>query len=203
MVSDSATTLDDDFSSRLTEVYDDLCRQVCDAQASVADNARALEAHEEAIRLRASAQECSQKADQADHLALEEAVREGLRRRAAVRTVRGVQGDVAALQAKCEYLDQVAGISRRFIEWFHNRGSAYEQNCVTIERQLNSLVVGSDPRSREAFSGTVRLSSVGADAGENGGGGGISDGMESAKGEGAVASSIRVGVGATAAALNA
>jgi hypothetical protein len=157
-VSGRCATLDDDFSSRIAEVYDDMCRQVRDARAAVADNAGSLRAHEEAISLRATDAACRQKAEQTDHLALEDAVREGLRRRAAVRTVRVVQGDVAALQAKCEYLDQVAGISRRFIEWFHNRGSAFEQNCVTIERQLNSLVVGSDPRSREAFSGKVRLS---------------------------------------------
>ena len=138
-MSDRCASLSDDFSSRLAEVHDDLSRQVREAQAAVADNAKSLRAHEEAIALRATQAFCGQKADQADHLALENAVREGLRRRAAVRTVRGVQGDVAALKAKCEYLDQVAGISRRFIEWFHNRGSAYEQNCVAIERQLNSL----------------------------------------------------------------
>ena len=190
-MSDRCASLSDDFSSRLAEVHDDLSRQVREAQAAVADNAKSLRAHEEAIALRATQAFCGQKADQADHLALENAVREGLRRRAAVRTVRGVQGDVAALKAKCEYLDQVAGISRRFIEWFHNRGSAYEQNCVAIERQLNSLVVGSDPRSREAFAGKVRLSKGGT-----GGGGDDAGGVE---GQGEVGSEPTVdGASATA-----
>ena len=183
-----------------------------DARAAVSENAESLRAHGDAIALRAMDESCRQKAEQADHLALEDAVREGLRRRAAVRTVRVVQGDVAALQAKCEYLDQVAGISRRFIEWFHNRGSAFEQNCVTIERQLNSLVVGSDPRSREAFTGKVRLSRKGVASAEEEqtagatGAPAAGDSVQTAVGGdrgGSDASKARVDASVAAAALNA
>jgi hypothetical protein len=117
--------------------------------------------HDDDILQRATIQDVSVKTNSTEHEQLESYVREGLKRRAAVRTVRTVQKDVEHLIKKTEYLEKVSNISQRFMEWFHNRGSAYEQNCQTIERQLNTLVVGSDPRVRQPFVNQVRMDDVG------------------------------------------
>ena len=153
-------------SAQVTAVHAELVARLEVAQDALAAHHDQLNEQAAQIAERATLEELDTKAAVSDHEALEVAVREGLRRRAAVRTVRGVQEDVTALQDKCAYLDKIASISQRFIEWFHNRGSAYEQNCVAIERQLNSLVVGSDPRprARDPFTGQVRLDQTGADA---------------------------------------
>lgn len=45
----------------------------------------------------------------------------------------------------------------RFIEWFSERGEAYEHNMATIERNINHLVETSDPRIRNPYDGRVRF----------------------------------------------
>ena len=143
-----------------------------------------LSLHENNIQQRATLEEMNKKNDSSEHEKLKIMVSDGLKRRAAVRTVRTVQTDVETLLRKTEYTEKMCKISQRFIEWFHQRGSAYEQNCQTIERQLNTLVVSSDPRVRQPFSNQVRLDSVGVvnpdeESGGGGGGGGMVDGKQS------------------------
>ena len=104
-----------------------------------------------------TATEVSKKADLAYVQNIEEQLRVAVQRSSSKRTVERLQSDIGKLQLRCNFLDQSSAVFRRFVEWFHKRGSAYEHNFEAIEQQLNSLVSSSDPRPRQPFSGQVRL----------------------------------------------
>lgn len=67
------------------------------------------------------------------------------------KTIKEIIQSIETLSKKTEY-------SIRFIEWFSERGEAYEHNISTIERNINHLVQTSDPRIREPYDGRVRFS---------------------------------------------
>lgn len=66
------------------------------------------------------------------------------------KTIKEIIQSIETLSKKTEY-------SIRFIEWFSERGEAYEHNISTIERNINHLVQTSDPRIREPYDGRVRF----------------------------------------------
>ena len=171
-LANTSDTIESGFMHRITEINEHLNTEIKRNNTRLNKHDDVLVVHDEEIEKRATVLQMNLKTDLTEHEHLENTIREGLKRRAAVRTVRVVQKDLHDLIQKCAYLENVSGLSQRFIEWFHNRGSVYEQNCQTIERQLNTLVVGSDPRVRQPFVNQVRLDSVGEVVDENGGGGG-------------------------------
>jgi hypothetical protein len=145
----------------MNDIRKNLHKDISENKNKLIQHDNILLTHDDDINSKASITELNLKTNITEHDELENMVTEGLKRRAAVRTVRTVQKDLNDLIKKCSHLEKVSILSQRFIEWFHNRGSVYEQNCQTIERQLNSLVVGSDPRVRQPFVNQVRIDSVG------------------------------------------
>ena len=117
---------------RIAEINEHLNAEIKRNNTRLNEHDKVLVVHDEEIEKRATVLQMNLKTDLTEHEQLENTTREGLKRRAAVRTVRVVQKDLHDLIQKCAYLEKVSGLSQRFIEWFHNRGSVYEQNCQTI-----------------------------------------------------------------------
>ena len=64
---------------------------------------------------------------------------------------------LGALEDRCATMQQHVGVAVRFVEWFSERGSAYEQNFHAVERQLSELARTSAPANRQPYSGRVNL----------------------------------------------
>ena len=62
--------------------------------------------------------------------------------------------DLEALTVK---LDQQIQLSVRFIQWFYQRGDAYEHNMQVLEAQLSKVANASTPSTRDAYDGQVRF----------------------------------------------
>ncbi|KAL8002046.1 hypothetical protein Plhal703r1_c17g0081271 [Plasmopara halstedii] len=64
---------------------------------------------------------------------------------------------VKDLQKQCMKLEEHVKLSTRFLDWFAQRGEAYEHNLELVETQLGRLAQVSHPRSREPFGERVRF----------------------------------------------
>ena len=65
------------------------------------------------------------------------------------------------------------------MEWFSQRGEAYEANCDLIERRLGALAKDSAPFPRAPYDGRVRVTAR-APRGARGAGAGAAGGVEQA-----------------------
>jgi hypothetical protein len=68
-----------------------------------------------------------------------------------------LRGRVDQLTDTSVALEQHAAVNARFLDWFATRGEAHEHNLRVVETQLGRIALGSDPRRREPFSGSVRF----------------------------------------------
>jgi len=85
-------------------------------------------------------------------------LKKGLGEKAAVSTLNDARNDIASLWTAHTSLEDKIEVALRFVEWFSERGFAFEQNYDAIDRQLRSLSKTSvdDAKTRPPFDGPFR-----------------------------------------------
>jgi len=94
--------------------------------------------------------------------------------RAYVVSLEATDENVTAAQAALDALASKVEVCLRFVEWFAEKGEAYEYNASALERHMNALAVGnrSTPRDRaRGVASDLSASYVAASRGGGGGGG--------------------------------
>ena len=123
-------------------------------QKSVADLQRGL-------LKRATLDQLATKADAAacDQILL--GYRAELNGKAEASSVSRVARDVGELSRACATLEKHVGVATRFIDWFAERGAAYEHNFSLVEQQLGKLGEASAARAgsgqRQPFDPQIRM----------------------------------------------
>lgn len=67
-----------------------------------------------------------------------------------------VASTVFQLVDQCNLMEKQLQLSTRFLEWFSQRGDAYERNLDVVERQLQRMTCASLPANREPYSSQIR-----------------------------------------------
>jgi hypothetical protein len=100
---------------------------------------------------RATVVELATKADAArcDKILL--GLQSGLRRKASCEALLQAEGSIGRLDHECADLQKKTGVAIRFIDWFSERGTAYEHNFNVVERQLSQLSAQSAPNKQEPY----------------------------------------------------
>ena len=66
---------------------------------------------------------------------------------------------LASLESKHAVATHKVDLALKFVDWFHDRGDAYEHNMSAIDRRLDGMVVKQQlQRDRDAFSPELRIS---------------------------------------------
>jgi hypothetical protein len=55
-----------------------------------------------------------------------------------------------------QLIERKVELSTRFLEWFANRGEAYEHNFELLEAQVSRLAIASNPNNRSPYSNQIR-----------------------------------------------
>jgi hypothetical protein len=103
------------------------------------------------LETRATVVEMATKADAArcDKILL--GLQSGLRLKASCEALQQAEGAIGRLDHECEELQKKTGVAVRFIDWFSERGTAYEHNFNVVERQLSQLSAQSAPSKQEPY----------------------------------------------------
>ncbi|CAM9742553.1 unnamed protein product [Chrysoparadoxa australica] len=116
-----------------------------------------LEALEAEAKTLATKEETDQKADLVLCDGLWGELRHELSCKAWKSDVKNVQEALSLLRDDHARTAKEAGLAIRFVDWFGERGGAYEHNLSAIERKIESLTVDSHPGARTPFSGRVKF----------------------------------------------
>lgn len=137
-------------------------RRVSAAVASVSTRAGALEAGAEAATARAAADKGELQAaiaaasstlrEEAGRAAARVAseldgLREEIEARAYVSSLAATDESVGELRSAADTLQRQLEVAMRFIDWYAEKGEAYEYNAASLERHMNALAVGNRSRT--------------------------------------------------------